>query len=294
MTGMFQSSRIASGSPRLQISNAFSPSSASTIWKSSPSRIRLATLRMTLESSTTRHVLMFASASSKFEKWTFAFQLNLHFNALRPMSGRQPVRHDFKDAIDIEDGHELTVEAMHAAGELGHAGIEIDGVFLTATIVESEHLADLIDQQAIGFAAQVDTHRHRLLAVVVFGKPKPGAHVHQRDDAAAQIEHAGDLARRQRHPRQPLRHEHILNPRDRQPEQLPADHRGDVFGDSALGGFGLAGHALSFLMPPVAVRRFVPSAPRSGRAGRTWRRNRGSRPAGRARSPPATPSRTRR
>src|SRR5208282_945753 len=102
---MFQSSRIASGNPRLQTSNAFSPSSASTIWKSNPSRIRLATLRMTLESSTTRHVLMFASASSKFEKWTFALQLKLHFNAVPAMSGRQPVRYDFKDAIDIEDDH---------------------------------------------------------------------------------------------------------------------------------------------------------------------------------------------
>jgi len=33
MTGMFQSSRTASGSSRLQASSAFSPSSASTIWK---------------------------------------------------------------------------------------------------------------------------------------------------------------------------------------------------------------------------------------------------------------------
>ena len=36
------------------------------------------------------------------------------------------VGHDFEDAIDIEDDHELAVEAMHAAGELGHAGIEVD------------------------------------------------------------------------------------------------------------------------------------------------------------------------
>jgi len=38
---------------------------------------------------------------------------------------RHQVRHDFEDAIDIEDDHELTVEAMHAAGELGHARIEV-------------------------------------------------------------------------------------------------------------------------------------------------------------------------
>ena len=57
-----------------------------------------------------------------------------------------------------------------------------------------QHLADLVDQQAIGFAAQVDADRHRRLAVVVLGQAEPGAHVDHRDDAAAQIEHAGDLA----------------------------------------------------------------------------------------------------
>ena len=52
MTGMFQSSRIASGRPRLQACSAFSPSSASMIWKSNSSRMRLAIFRMTVESST--------------------------------------------------------------------------------------------------------------------------------------------------------------------------------------------------------------------------------------------------
>ena len=98
-----------------------------------------------------------------------------------------------------------------------------------------QHLADLVDQEAIGFAAQVDADRHRRLAVVVLGQAEPGAHVDHGDDAAAQIEHAGDLARRQRHPRQPFRHEHVLHPRDRQAEQLAADHGGDVFGDGAFG-----------------------------------------------------------
>src|SRR5882762_4495212 len=186
---MFQSSRMASGNPRLQISSAFSPSSASTIWKSSPSRIRLATFRMTLESSTTRHVLILASASSSQRN----FPLQLTHGAL--ILCRQQVRHDFEDAIDVEDDHELAVEAMHAAGKLGHAGIEVDGVFLAALVGEPEHLADLVDQEAIGFAAQIDAHRHRRLAVVVLWQPETGAHVDHRDDAAAQIEHAGDLAR---------------------------------------------------------------------------------------------------
>src|SRR5882672_3753092 len=176
MTGMFQSSRIASGKPRLQTSSAFSPSSASMIWKFRPSRIRLATFRMTLESSTTRHVLILASASSPKGVSIAAYAVT------PPVLCRQHVRHDFEDAIDIEDDHELAVEAMHAAGELGHAGIEVDGIFLSPFIGKLKHLADLIDQQAIGFAAQIDAHRHRRLAVVVLRQTEPGAHVDNRDD----------------------------------------------------------------------------------------------------------------
>src|SRR6187551_948545 len=178
---MFQSSKIASGSCFRHASSACSPSSASTIWKSRPSRIRRATFRMTLESSTTRHVLIVASASSLSPKGV---------SKVLPVLCRQQVRHDFEHAIDIEDDHELAVEAMHATGELGHAGIEVDGVFLAAFVGELEHLADLVDQQAVGFPAQVDTDRHRRLAVVVPGQAETGAHVHHGDDTAAQIEHA--------------------------------------------------------------------------------------------------------
>src|SRR3990170_4743413 len=98
---MFQSSRIASGRPRLQTSSAFSPSSASMIWKSRPSRIRLATLRMTLESSTTRHVFILVIFSQ--------------LGGLRSRCERGP-GHDFEHAIDVEHDHELAVEAVHAAG----------------------------------------------------------------------------------------------------------------------------------------------------------------------------------
>src|ERR1700716_700484 len=161
---MFQSSRTASGMARLQTSSAFSPSSASTIWKSRPSRIRRATFRMTLESSTTRHVLISASTSPPRGRChAVAFP-----PYLLPILCRQLVWNDFEDAIDIEDDHELAVEAMHAAGEFGHAGIEVDGVFLAAIVGEFQDLADLVDQEAIGFAAQVDADRHRRLAGVVF------------------------------------------------------------------------------------------------------------------------------
>src|SRR4051794_21468470 len=164
---MFQSSSTASGSPRLQTSSAFSPSSASTIWKSRPSRIRRATFRMTLESSTTRHVLIFGLMLPIPNRDVFVSTFIYVFacSCLR----RHQIRHDFEHAIDIEDDHELSVEAMDAAGELGHAGIEIDGIFLAAVIGESENLPDLVDQEPVGFATQVDAHRHRRLAVVVPG-----------------------------------------------------------------------------------------------------------------------------
>src|SRR5207302_1147558 len=161
MIGMFQSSRMASGKPRLQTSRAFSPSSASTIWKSRPSRIRRATFRMTLESSTTRHVLISASASSDPVRDIF---IATRF-ALFAGSGRHHLRGDFEDAIDVEDDHELTVDAMDAAGKLGHAGIEIDGIFLAAVVGQAQHFPDLVDQEAVGFPAQVDADRHRRLSL---------------------------------------------------------------------------------------------------------------------------------
>src|SRR6185437_8461310 len=126
MMGMFQSSRIASGNPRLQTSSAFSPSSASRIRKSSPSRIRLATFRMTLESSTTRHVFISASASCRK-----SVPLQFEF-AVRPflILRRHGRRLDFENTVDIEDNHELAVEAMDPAGESGHSRVEIDGIVL--------------------------------------------------------------------------------------------------------------------------------------------------------------------
>ena len=45
---------------------------------------------------------------------------------------------------------------MHAAGQFGHARIEVDGIFLPAFVGQLQHFADLVDQEAIGFATQVD------------------------------------------------------------------------------------------------------------------------------------------
>src|SRR6185312_1891352 len=142
---MFQSSRIACGSPRLQTSSAFSPSSASVIWKSRPSRIRRATFRMTLESSTTRHV--FISVSASFQKSQRAVSRQPNSSHLPPVSSRQLVRHDLQNAIDVEDDHQLSVKAVHACRHRRHPWIEIDRIDLTALIRKFQNLADRIDQK---------------------------------------------------------------------------------------------------------------------------------------------------
>src|SRR5215471_15421419 len=116
---MFQSSRTAVGIVFLQTSSAWAPSSASVISKSISSRMRRAILRTTLESSTTRQVFIF---------WPPV----LTGSSARPNGLRCECRvgREFENAIDVEDDHELAVEAVNAAGELGHAGIEVDRIFL--------------------------------------------------------------------------------------------------------------------------------------------------------------------
>src|SRR5258708_26737600 len=124
---MFQSSRMASGSPRLQTSSAFSPSSASAIWKSSPSRMRRATFRMTLESSTTRHVFILGLYSlSRISNQRF----HVSASRLLPVSRRQHVGHDFEHAIDVQHHHQLPVEPVNLASHLRHPGIEVDRIHL--------------------------------------------------------------------------------------------------------------------------------------------------------------------
>src|SRR3954447_6287439 len=226
ITGMFQSSSTASGSLRRQTSSALEPSSASVTSNSRPSRIRRAILRTTLESSTTKHVFILVLRLRCF----WGSRSHLHFGL------------ELEDTIDVEDDHELAVETVDTAGELGHAGVEIDGVSFHAVLGEPQHFADLVDQEAIGFTAQVDTDRHRNLAVLGLGQAEPGAHVARGDDAAAQVQHARDLARGQRHAGDALGHEHVLDAGDRQAEQLAADHRGDVFDHGAFAGLGLLGH----------------------------------------------------
>src|SRR5204862_4207574 len=118
-----------------------------------------------------------APACSAREMWSMPFSV-VH------SGGHRRLWRHLQHAIDIEDDHELAVESVDAACELCHAGIEVDGIFLAAGFGEPENLPDGVDQEAIGFATQVDADGHRRLAVIVFGQAQPREHVDRGDGAA--------------------------------------------------------------------------------------------------------------
>src|SRR6516165_676503 len=136
---MFQSSSTASGMWRRQTSSACSPSSASDISKSRPSRIRRATLRITLESSTTRQFFIAPSFMPLHD-----FTLTTYTSC--GLGGRPEVQYP----IEIKDQHQLSVEPMHARADMRELAIEIDRRIFTARSSHFQHLADLIDQQSVG------------------------------------------------------------------------------------------------------------------------------------------------
>src|SRR3954447_17912164 len=144
MRGMFQSSSTASGILSRQHSRACSPSSASAISNSSPSRMRRATFRMTLESSTTKqffiaHSLLdpLTAPPSRFSQ-TFSCRLRL--------------RSDVEHAIDVEHDQQAAFQAVHAGRDAGEIALEIDGIVLAAIGGELQHLANCVGQQAVMFA----------------------------------------------------------------------------------------------------------------------------------------------
>src|SRR6185437_3358057 len=125
---MFQSRRIASGISRTHTSSAWRPSAASTMVKTKPSRIRLATFRMTLESSITKQRFMV---------------LLLH-------SGSSFARLDVQHAVDIENNHQVFFEPIDAGRHTAPAGIEIhrNGFLLHGG--KLHHFAHLVDQEPVG------------------------------------------------------------------------------------------------------------------------------------------------
>src|SRR5215472_3523891 len=224
---MFQSSRMASGNCRLQDSMASSPFSASVIWKSRPSRIRRATLRMTLESSTTKQVFITPHS-------TLGGRTRFDFNSTpSPCSCRGRLDAEIEDAVDIENYQKLAVEPVHPSGETAEIAVEIDRVRLALGLGELQDFADDVDQKAERFALGFDADRHRQEAVIARAKIQLAAQLNCRDDATAQIEHARDLGPGERDFGDAVRLEHVLHALDRQAEQLVCRGEGDVFAEFA-------------------------------------------------------------
>src|SRR5580658_9309090 len=142
---MFQSSSIASGKFFRHVSIASSPFSASAIWKSSPSSIRRATLRMTLESSTTKHVFI---ASSLLTVRASPLRSQFQSVAQSALPSCRRLGPDVEHAIHVEHYQQLTVQPMHSGRHGGELAVEVDGVCLDIGIRQPEYLAKRVDQKA--------------------------------------------------------------------------------------------------------------------------------------------------
>src|SRR6188474_246340 len=123
---MFQSSRIASGSASWHAPSACSPSSASVIAKSRPSRMRRATFLMTLESSTTKQLFI----------TPYSFEPLLALNVSSCGNGAIL---DVQHAVDVEHDHELALEPIDAGGHPRQAGVEIRRVCLAGRVPKLQH-----------------------------------------------------------------------------------------------------------------------------------------------------------
>src|SRR6188508_1559311 len=222
---MFQSSRIASGNCSRHSSSACSPSSASTIWKSRPSRIRRATFRMTLESSTTKQVfIVLPSLCSR-----------LIPIPIPAASRRDRLHRDVEHTVDVENHKQLAIEPINSGRYACQSCIEIARIWFPRLIVQLEHLADTVDEQAVGFATRFDADRHRLLAGFATAESEAASHVYQCHDAAAQVQDARHFRRRKRHRGEAFRRKDILHPQDRQTEQLATDQGGHIFVETMVG-----------------------------------------------------------
>src|ERR1700683_2834694 len=160
---MFQSSRIASGICLRQDSMASSPFSPSAISKSSPSRILRATLRMTLESSTTKHVFICAYSTLRGRARLNASPCASRFVAI-VRSRRRRLGAQIEHPVDVEHDQKLTVEPVNAALQSRQLAVEIDWIGLALRLRQFEYLADRVHQQPERFALGFDADRHRRIA----------------------------------------------------------------------------------------------------------------------------------
>src|SRR5882757_4892202 len=223
---------MASGSWRWHAPSACSPSSASVISKCMPSRMRRATFLMTLESSTTKQLFM----------THYSFELLLAPTVASCGNRTVP---NVQNTINVEYHHELAFEPIDSRGDPRQPRVEVGRLCLAGAVGKLHHLADRIDEKPVGLALEFDADRHHRRTRLALAEIEPRAHVDRGHDAAAQIEDTGDLRRRQRHPRQANRHEHILHAEDWQAEHMIADRHRDVFGDEVGGAVVGDGHGLS-------------------------------------------------
>src|SRR5947207_8011830 len=137
---MFQSRSTASGMRARQTSSACSPSSASWFSNSSPSRIRRATLRMTLESSTTRQVFITPSLFYRAPPRTVI----VFRRSDSRTSCRLRMNAEVEDPVHVEDNQKASVESVYASRHTREPRVQIDRIVLAASRLELEHLADCI------------------------------------------------------------------------------------------------------------------------------------------------------
>ena len=82
-------------------------------------------------------------------------------------------------------------------------GSRLIGIGLAIRFREPQHLADVVDHQAVGLAARFHADRHRGRAFRARRHAEAAAEIDQGHDAAAQVEHARDLGRRERNASEP-------------------------------------------------------------------------------------------
>ena len=73
-------------------------------------------------------------------------------------------RPELEYPIEIKDQQQLSVEPMHARAGMRELLIEINGRIFTARSSHFQHLADLVDQQSVGFTMQLDPERQLSVA----------------------------------------------------------------------------------------------------------------------------------
>ena len=66
---------------------------------------------------------------------------------------------DVEHTVDVENHQQPSVQPMHARGHARESMIEIDRIILAIGSRQLQHLPDLVDQKAVGFAPVLDADR---------------------------------------------------------------------------------------------------------------------------------------